>query len=90
MISTISCKDPESIALATSRGSLHKYVEELYPSGKHWPAMKFSYRKDFQSVEIPQWPNINYPHSDKQIWPCMSKFQSFQIAPTDSASMILA
>ena len=38
-ISTISCKDPESVALATSRGSLHKYVRELHSSGKHWSAM---------------------------------------------------
>ena len=39
-ISNINCKDPESIALATSRGSLHKYVRELHSSGKHWSAMK--------------------------------------------------
>ena len=39
-ISTISCKDPESVALATSRGSLHKYVRELHSLGKHWSAMK--------------------------------------------------
>ena len=34
-ISTISCKDPESVALATSRGLLYKYVRELHSSGKH-------------------------------------------------------
>ena len=39
-ISTISCKDPEGIALATSRGSLHRYMRELHLSGKHWSAMK--------------------------------------------------
>ena len=39
-IYNISCKDPESIALATSRGSLHKYVGQLHSSGKHWSAMK--------------------------------------------------
>ena len=39
-ISSISHKDPESVALATSRGSLHKYVRELHSSGKHWPANK--------------------------------------------------
>ena len=39
-ISTISCKDPESVVLATSRGSLHKYVRDLHLAGKHWPAMK--------------------------------------------------
>ena len=39
-IFTISCKDPKSVALATSRGSLHKYVRKLHFSGKHWSAMK--------------------------------------------------
>ena len=38
-ISGVSGKDPESVALATSRGSLHKYVRELHSSGKHWSAM---------------------------------------------------
>ena len=33
-ISTITCKDPESIALATLRGLLHKYVRELHSSVK--------------------------------------------------------
>ena len=46
-ISTIFCKDPESIALATSRGLLHKYVRELHSSGKHWPAMKPPIQKRF-------------------------------------------
>ena len=35
-ISNISCKVPGSVALATSRGSLHKYVTEPHSSGKHW------------------------------------------------------
>ena len=39
-ISTISCKDPECVALATSRGSLHKYVRELHSLGTHWSAME--------------------------------------------------
>ena len=39
-ISDVSCKNPESVALATSRGSLHKCVRELHSSGKHWSAMK--------------------------------------------------
>ena len=56
-ISNITCKDTESVALATSRGSLHKYVRELQSSGKHWSAMK-PLLQDFQSVEIPQWPSI--------------------------------
>ena len=37
---TISCKDPEGVALATLRGSLHKYVRKLHSSGKYQPAMK--------------------------------------------------
>ena len=39
-ISGVSGKDPENVALATSRGSLHKYVRELHSAGKHWSAMK--------------------------------------------------
>ena len=39
-ISNITCKDPESVALATSRGSVHKYVRKLHSSGKHLSAMK--------------------------------------------------
>ena len=39
-ISTIPCKDPEIVALATSMGSLNKYVRELHSSGKHLPTMK--------------------------------------------------
>ena len=57
--SGVSGKDPESVALATSRRSLHKYVKELHSSGKPLAAMKPLLQKDFQSVEIPQWPSIN-------------------------------
>ena len=40
-ISTISCKDSESIVLATSRGSLHKYVRAAFITGKTYRVWKF-------------------------------------------------
>ena len=39
-LSGLSGIDPESVALATSRRSLHKHVRELHSSGKPWAAMK--------------------------------------------------
>ena len=38
--STVSCKESEGVALATPRGSLHKYVRELHSASKNWPVMK--------------------------------------------------
>ena len=77
-ISTIFCKDPESVILATSRGLLHKYVRELHSLGKHWPAMKPLLQERFS--ECGNFTMAKHKLTTfRQIWPCMSTFQNFQI-----------
>ena len=46
-ISAVSCKDPDSVASATSKGSLHKYVRELHSAGKNQPVMKTLLQETF-------------------------------------------
>ena len=75
-ISTISCKDPESIALATSRGSLHKYVRELHSSGKHWSVMKPLLQERFSECGNSTMAKHKLTIF-KQVCPCMSTFQNF-------------
>ena len=78
-ISTISYKDPESVALATSRGSPHKNVKELYSSGKHWSAVKPLLQERFSECgnsTVAKHKLTTFRQTDLA---CMNTFQSFQI-----------
>ena len=39
-LATLKKKSPEDVALATSRGSLHRHVRELHNNGSTWEAIK--------------------------------------------------
>ena len=39
-LATLTKKSPEDVALATSRGSLHRHVRELHNNGSTWEAIK--------------------------------------------------
>ena len=97
-ISTITCKDPESVALTTSRGSLHKYVRELHSSGKHWSAMKPLSQKRFSECgnsTMAKHKLHTFRQTDLVMHEYISKFSdlvghAYTLTPTDPASMILA
>ena len=97
-ISTISCKDPESVALATSRGSLHKYVRELHSSGKHWSAVKPLLQErvsECGNSTMAKHKLTSFRQTDMALHEYILKFSDlveheFTLTPTDPASIILA
>ena len=96
-ISTITCKDPEGIALATLRGSLHKYVRELHSSGKHWSAMKPLLQERFSECgnsTMAKHKLTTFRQTDLAMHEYISKFSdlvehAYTLTSTDPASMIL-
>ena len=97
-ISNITCKDPESVAVATSRGSLHKYVRKLHSSGKHWSAMKPLLQERFSECgnsTMAKHKLTTFRQTDLAMHEYISKFSdlvehAYTLTPTDPASMILA
>ena len=97
-ISNITCKDPESVALVTSRGSLHKYVRELHSSGKHWSAMKPLLQERFSECgnsTMAKHKLTPFRQTDLAMHEYISKFSdlvehAYTLTPTNPASMILA
>ena len=98
MNSTISCKDPESVALATSRESLHKYVRELHSSGKHWSTMKPFLQERFSECgnsTMAKHKLTTFRQTDLAMHEYISKSSdlvehAYILTPTDPASTILA
>ena len=96
-ISTITCKDPESVALTNSRGLLHKYVRELHSSGKHWSAMKPLLQERFSECEnstMAKHKLTTFRQTDLPMSENISKFSNlvehaYTLTLTDPASMIL-
>ena len=80
-LATILGKSPEEVALATSRRSLHKHVNELTSSGKNRLPLKLYYKKDFQRVEALPWLNTGSLYSNNQIYPSMNTFPNLVILP---------
>ena len=97
-ISTISCKDPGSVALATSRVSLHQYVTELHSSVKHWPAMQPLLQQRFSGCgnsTMAKHKLTTFRQTGLAMHEYISKFSdlvkhAYTLTPTDPASMILA
>ena len=97
-ISGVSGKDPESVAVATSRGSLHKYVRELHSSGKHWSAMKPLLQERFSECgnsTVAKHKLTTFRQTDLAMHEYISEFtdlveHAYTLTPTDPASMILA
>ena len=97
-ISTICCKDPKSVTLATPRGSLHKYLRELHSSGKHWSAMKHLLQERFSECGnsvMAKYKLTTFRQTDLAMHEYISKFSdlveyAYTLTPTDVASMILA
>ena len=96
-ISGVSGKDPESVALTTSRGSLHKYVRELHSSGKHWPAIKPFLQERFSECgnsTMVRHKLTTFRQTDLAMHEYILKFSelvehAYTLTPTDPASMIL-
>ena len=97
-ISTISCKDPESVALTTSRGSLHKYVRELHSLGTHWSAMKLLLQErflEYGNSTMAKHRLTTTKQTNLAMHEYISNFSdlvehTYTLTPTDPASMILA
>ena len=97
-ISGVSGKDPESVALATSRASLHTYVRELHSSGKHWSAMKPLLQERFSECgnsTMAKHKLTTFRQTDLAMHEYISKFtdlveHAYTLSPTDPASKILA
>ena len=52
-LATLTKKSPEDVALATSRGSLHKHVRELHNNGSTWEAIKTLLQGTFSDYGSP-------------------------------------
>ena len=97
-ISTISCKDPESVTLATSRGSLHKHVRQLHSSGTHWSAMKPLLQErfpDYGNSTMAKHKLATFKQTNLAMHEYISKFSdlvehAYTLTPADPGSMILA
>ena len=97
-ISGVSGKDPESVALATSRGSLHKYVRELHSSGKRWSSMNPLLQERFSECgnsTMAKHKLTTFRQTDLAMHAYISKStdlaeHTYTVTPTDPASMILA
>ena len=97
-ISGVSGKDPKSVALATSRVSLHKYVRQLHSSGKHWSAVKPLLQERFSECgnsTMAKHKLTTFRQTDLAMHEYISKFtdlveHAYTLTPTDPASMILA
>ena len=97
-ISDVPYKDPKSVALATSRGSLHKYVRELHSSGKHWSAMKPLLQEkssECGNSTMAKHKLITFRQTDLAMHEYILKFSdlvehAYTLTPTDPASTILA
>ena len=97
-LSGLSGIDPESVALATSRRSLHKHVRELHSSGKPWAAMKPLLQERFSECgnsTMAKHKLTKFRQTDLAMHEYISKFtdlveHAHTLTPTDPASVILA
>ena len=91
-------KDPNDIALMTSKRSLFTCVKELFFSGKKLPDIKPpSFNLDLVNVKIPHWPSTNWTCLNRENWPCMILMinmqgywkHAYNFQPTDLATVSL-
>ena len=97
-LATICNKNPKEIALAISKGTLHKYINELVSSGMSWLPIKAQLQERFLecgSATVAKHKLIQLKQLDLPMHEYIAKFgdmaeHGYSIKPTDGARQILA
>ena len=97
-LATICNKNPMEVALAISKGTLHKYINELVYSDMCWLPIKAQLQERFsecQSATMAKHKLTQLKQLDLPMHSCIAKFgdmveHAYSIKPTDGASHILA
>ena len=97
-LATISGKDQAEVAMAISRGPLHKYINELYSSGLIWASIKPKLQERFSecgSSTIAKHKLTHLMQTDLAMHEYIAKFSdmaehAYNIRPTDDSSQLLA
>ena len=95
---TICNKNPIEVALAISKGNLHKYISELVSSGLSWLPIKTLLQERFSecsSATVAKHKLTQLKQSELPIHEYITKFgdmaeHAYSIKATDSSSVILA
>ena len=97
-LATICDKNPMQVALAISKGTMHKYINELVSSGMSWLPIKVQLQERFSECrsaslakhKLTQLKQLELPmHEYITNFGDMAE-QAYSIKPTNSASIILA
>ena len=96
-LATLMKKGPEDVALATSRGSLHRHVRELHNNGSTFEAIKTQLQGTFAEYGSSTMARHRLPHlkqNDMPIHEYISKFpnlmeHAYGLQPTAQGSFIL-
>ena len=97
-LATICDKNPVEVALAISKGTLHKYINELVSSGMCWVPIKAQLQEQFLECGSATMANhklTQLKQSELPMHEYIAKFEdmaehAYSIKPTDGASIILA
>ena len=95
---SICDKNPMEVALAISKGTLHKYINELVSSGMSWLPIKGQLQERFSesgSATMAKHKLTQLEQLELLMHECITKFgdmakDAYSIKPTNSASIILA
>ena len=97
-LATISNRNPTDVALTNSKGTLHKYLNELVSSGMSWLPIKVQLQERFSecgSSTMAKHKLTQLKQLDLPVHEYIAKFGdiaecAYSIKPTDSASQSLA
>ena len=97
-LSIICNKNPMEVALAISRGNLHRYISELVSSGLSWLPIKVHLQERFSecsSTTMAKLKLTQLKQSELPMYKYITKFgdmaeYAYSIKATDRASVILA
>ena len=98
MLATICDKNPKEVAFAISKGTLHKYINELVSSGMSWLPIKAQLQERFSecgSATMAEHKLTQVKQLELPMHEYITKFgdmaeHAYSIKPTNSASQILA
>ena len=95
-LATICDKNPMEVALAISRGTLHRYMNKLVSGGISWLPIKAQLQERFLECGSAKMPNHKLTaKAELPMHKYIAKFgdmaeHAYSIKPTNSASIILA
>ena len=97
-LATLAKKSPEDVALATSRGSLHRHVRELHNNCSTWEAIKTQLQGTFSDYGSSTMARHRLPHlkqNDIPMHEYISEFanlveHAYRLSPTAQGSFTLA